>query len=170
MAAPSIANVDAHHARGTARFSLHAAGTHPRATSIREFFGVNGPSGTGSPLESDFLRLFHRLKVPIPVAQYGVPPFGEAWYWLDFAYPDLKVAIEIDSEEWHFGDHEVFEADRARWNQLLCWGWRPITFTSRAKHDPGYVDRTVREVLKAAETQRPCAPGQCRRLLVGEGQ
>jgi hypothetical protein len=123
---------------------------------------------TGSPLEADFLRLFHRLKVPIPVAQYGVPPFGEAWYWLDFAYPDLKVAIEIDSEEWHFGDHEVFEADRARWNQLLCWGWRPITFTSRAKHDPGYVDRTVREVLKAAETQRPCAPGECRRLLVGE--
>jgi hypothetical protein len=120
---------------------------------------------TGSPLEADFLRLFHQLKLPMPVAQYGVPPFGEAWYWLDFAYPDLKVGIEIDSEQWHFGDREVFEADRARWNQLLCWGWRPITFTSLAKHDPAYVDRTVRSVLKVAETQRPCTTTECRRLI-----
>ena len=125
---------------------------------------------TGSPLEADFLRLFHALKLPLPVPQYGVPPFGEAWYSVDFAYPDLKVAIEIDSAQWHFGDREVFEEDRARWNQLLCWGWRTLTFTARAKHDPAYVEEKILSVLKVATTQRPCAPGECRRLLIGDGR
>ena len=42
--------------------------------------------------------------------------------WLDFAYPDLMLAIECQSIRWHLGE-EAFKADMARHRRLSAMGW-----------------------------------------------
>ncbi|MGZ8752026.1 MAG: DUF559 domain-containing protein [Acidimicrobiia bacterium] len=47
---------------------------------------------------------------------------------VDFAYPELRLAIEVDGFEPHTG-LEVFRADRARQNDLVALGWTVLRFT-----------------------------------------
>jgi hypothetical protein len=59
-----------------------------------------------SPLETLFRRVCMRHGVPQPMAQYVVQDLGRFVARLDFAYPELKVAIECQSYEWHSGRQE----------------------------------------------------------------
>ena len=49
--------------------------------------------------------------------------------FLDFAYPDVKLAIEADSFVWHASLTD-WQRDRARNNELVALGWSilPITW------------------------------------------
>ena len=49
---------------------------------------------------------------------------------IDFAYPDLKVAIEVDGYRWHTG-RARWEHDLARRNRVTTLGWRVIHVTDR---------------------------------------
>lgn len=45
---------------------------------------------------------------------------------IDFAYPDRRLAIELDG----FGPHtDRFQHDGTRQNRLGCWGWTGLRFT-----------------------------------------
>ena len=50
-----------------------------------------------------------------------------ARYYLDIAFPDAWLAIEIDGRV--HDRHEAFEHDRARQNDLVLEGWRVLRFT-----------------------------------------
>jgi very-short-patch-repair endonuclease len=50
-------------------------------------------------------------------------------YWLDLAYPDLRLAIEYDGRG-HVGDHQQMEWDATRRRHLEDRGWRIITVTA----------------------------------------
>jgi very-short-patch-repair endonuclease len=50
---------------------------------------------------------------------------------IDLAYPDVKLAIELDGWEFH-GGRTAFDADRARANDLVLAGWTVVRFTSRS--------------------------------------
>lgn len=47
---------------------------------------------------------------------------------LDVAFPDARLAIEVDGWAWH-GDVERFQADRRKQNALVAAGWTVLRFT-----------------------------------------
>ncbi len=49
-------------------------------------------------------------------------------YELDFAFPDRRVAIEVDGWAWHT-DVKAFRNDRQRQNRLVLAGWTVLRFT-----------------------------------------
>jgi len=87
----------------------------------------------GSDLEK---RVFHWLVasgLPEPVRQHKVVVDARTYY-IDLAYPDALLAIEVDGFEFHRG-RTVFDADRVRQNDLVSAGWTVLRFTSRSTRD-----------------------------------
>ncbi len=73
-----------------------------------------------SPQETRLRLLLHRAGVP-PVAQFRVVDRDGFVARVDFAYPELRVAIEYDGL-WH-GERRTFLDDRRRLNRLTAAGW-----------------------------------------------
>lgn len=73
----------------------------------------------GSPAEIDVVRALREAGFGDPVRQFHVP---EAHAWVDLAYPERRVAIELDSFRWHAGK-SPFASDRARGNRIVAAGW-----------------------------------------------
>jgi very-short-patch-repair endonuclease len=78
---------------------------------------------------------------------------GFGRWTIDFAFPDAKLAIEVDG--WaHHSDVDRFRADRDKGNSLVVAGWKLLRFTW---HDlvnrPQYVVAEVRAALLAAEAR-----------------
>lgn len=92
-----------------------------------------GTEPTGSGKETTFRRGLIRRGLPLPVAQYRiVDGSGRFIARPDFAYPELKLAIEIDG-----GGHATLSqrrSDSRRQNRLVVAGWLPLRFpeTDRA--------------------------------------
>ena len=53
---------------------------------------------------------------------------GDVVAYLDIAFPDVLLAIEIDGWAWHT-DPERFQRDRKRQNALVAAGWTVLRFT-----------------------------------------
>ncbi|MFI5053459.1 MAG: endonuclease domain-containing protein, partial [Acidimicrobiia bacterium] len=71
-------------------------------------------------------------------------------YRLDFAWPDVKVALECDSWE-HHGSRVAFGKDRVRLSVLVAGGWRVLTITWEAcRDDPEGVVGWVESALAHA--------------------
>jgi very-short-patch-repair endonuclease len=93
-------------------------------------------------------RLLHEEGIKGWTANYRVEISGYP-YWVDVAFPAVKLAVEIDGREFHEGA-EVFERDRYRQNDLVIAGWRVLRFTVRMLQDrPAIVAATIREALQA---------------------
>jgi very-short-patch-repair endonuclease len=75
-------------------------------------------------------------------------PFGP--WRIDLAFPEQKVAVEVDGWAWHV-DPERFRSDRRKQNALVRAGWDPLRFTW---HDldgrPAAVVEEIRATLRAA--------------------
>ncbi|MDE0699491.1 MAG: hypothetical protein F4Z58_12570 [Acidimicrobiaceae bacterium] len=87
---------------------------------------------SGVPL-SKWSRLVGRLLVdaglPEPVYEHRVlDRFGDLIAQVDLAYPEARVAIELDSIAWHL-NRVSFHNDRARWNAITLERWTPLVFT-----------------------------------------
>ena len=75
---------------------------------------------------------------------------GEFVAQVDLAYPECRVAIELDSKRWHLNSVS-FERDPRRRNALTVVGWTVLTFTwSDYTKRPGQVCTTVATVCAAA--------------------
>ena len=86
--------------------------------------------------------------LPRPVLQYEVVVGGRA-FRLDLAYPDERIAIELDGSV-HLR-RDVWEADHARQNALVLAGWTVLRFTWRDYLDRGpFLVGEVRRALNAA--------------------
>jgi hypothetical protein len=111
-------------------------------------FGRPGRNGTGvlrmaldrlapaaagrppSPLESGLGRIFVRYHLPIPVPEFVAGLRGQ--YRIDFAYPEVLLAMEAQSLAWHDGFQ--LEADQERRNALTECGWTILEFGWRIVH------------------------------------
>lgn len=82
---------------------------------------------TASELEREMSKLFRRENLPQPVRQFEVQlSFGPIH--IDFAYPEISLAIETDSYAYH-GNKRAFDGDRERDAELQALGWGVLRFT-----------------------------------------
>lgn len=126
-------------------FARLAGGGHRRLRSVKEALSFRLPGY--DPGESDpellTLRAIIRAGLPIPVQQHRLTLGGKR-YRIDLAYPELKVAIELQSWSWH-GGREAFDDDKARTADLVADGWRVLEVTTR--HSEADIARWVSGVL-----------------------
>jgi hypothetical protein len=94
-----------------------------------------------SDLESRALRAIARAGLPLPKQQHRMRLGGKP-VRIDLAYPDLKIAIEVDSWMYHGQDRSAFDVDHIRRDELVLLQWTPFTFTS-AMSDEYLVESTA---------------------------
>jgi very-short-patch-repair endonuclease len=93
---------------------------------------------TESEAEHLVLRLIEKHGLPTPVPQFEIRrPDGGLVARVDFAYPDLQIAIEYDSYAHHLGT-EAHDHDGTRRNAVLRAGWYPITATAADLRNGGH--------------------------------
>jgi hypothetical protein len=84
---------------------------------------------TESALEDLFRRVVVGAGLRMPEAQYVLEDGNGGFVCRsDFAYPDRRALIELDSEGFHM-DRETFRADRIKQNRALSLGWKTYRFT-----------------------------------------
>lgn len=104
-----------------------------------------------SPAESWLLLIMVEGGIPMPSLQYSVCDLsGRERYRLDFAWPELKIAVEYDGYEAHEGRAEL---DKARDEDLRRRGWTVVRANASDLKAP---DRLLRAV-RSAFTQRRTA-------------
>lgn len=100
---------------------------------------LSGPDGTVLAIIRDF-------GLPSPVPQWRVVD-GDVVAYLDFAYPEVGLAIEADSEAYHLDLHQ-FRYDPSRQNRLSLLGWRFLRFThAHVTRERGDVARQIASAL-----------------------
>jgi very-short-patch-repair endonuclease len=82
-----------------------------------------------SAMETKLKQLLRRQGLPTPEFQYVIRHEGQFVARVDAAYPELRIAIEYDSYEFHTGKHAIVR-DNDRRNALRDIGWDLITFTA----------------------------------------
>jgi hypothetical protein len=102
-----------------------------------------------SELELFVLRCLIRWGFPEPAPQYSLPWRTPRRGRVDFAFPELRLIIEVDGRKWHT-TMEAFEEDRLRDNLAQLAGWRVIRITYRMLIDrPEDVKRMIGQALAA---------------------
>jgi very-short-patch-repair endonuclease len=88
--------------------------------------GATRPDGL---LEPRLARVLRDHGLPQPVFQYEVRgPSGRLLARVDAAYPDQRLAIEVDGFEVH-GTPSALQHDLERQNRLVAAGWTVLRFT-----------------------------------------
>lgn len=75
-----------------------------------------------SGMESEARLVMHDHGLPRPELQYPIRGRHGAWWRVDFAWPDARVAVEYDSIEWHAGRAAMLR-DKARFAGVQETGW-----------------------------------------------
>ena len=91
---------------------------------------IEGYDPGDSGLELRVLRTIVAAGLPAPVQQHDVTVAGRS-YRIDLAYPEQKLAIEVDGFEPH-RHRSAFDRGRARANDLVVAGWTVLRFTSES--------------------------------------
>ncbi|MEX2256153.1 MAG: hypothetical protein WEC34_12000 [Acidimicrobiia bacterium] len=81
-----------------------------------------------SEMETRLLQVLRRCGLPDPVLQLEIQMNGSFVARVDAAYPQWRVAIEYDSDQWH-GSVEERQRDSSRRNRIFAAGWTPVTAT-----------------------------------------
>jgi len=119
---------------------------HRGAGVLRKLLEARGRDArpTESAAETLCRRIIRKFRLPPAELQYRVRVAGR-WRRLDFAYPALKLGIEVDGKEEHM---KSFEDDHDREALLMIDGWTILRFTWRqVRHRPEIVAERVRRVL-----------------------
>ena len=99
-----------------------------------------------------FLRLVKQAGLPKPEAEYKFHPTRK-WRF-DFAWPGLKLAVEVDGGTWAGGRHsrgQGYEDDCVKLNEAVLAGWRVLRVTPAMIHD----GRAVDAILFALDHPQP---------------
>lgn len=108
-----------------------------------------GEEVSDSALERAFMRLWRRSTLPEPTSQHEI--FDEVGFIarVDYAYPERRIAIELDSKKFHLTG-VAFEEDPRKRNRLKLAGWLVLEFTWRMIiEQPMTVLRQIERALAA---------------------
>ncbi len=97
-----------------------------------------------SELELEVQEALLAAGLPAAAQQYPVVLPNDRIAYLDLAYPDCRLDIEIDHSEWHATPSAV-ERDKARDLGLALLGWERLRFTERA------IERRLRVLIATVE-------------------
>lgn len=112
-----------------------------------------GDKPADSVLEPRAAPIFALVGGPRPVFQHEVS-IGGRRFRLDFAYPDLKIAVEFDGLVAH-ATAAALQADLRRQNALLAAGWLVLRFTwDDVVRRP---DRVALEISRVVAARRAAA-------------
>ena len=109
------------------------------------------PRPTHSILEVEFVQLTRDFYLPQPESQFPIELRPGLTIHIDFAYPNEKLAIEIDSVRWHSGIRAI-RRDNERQNLLVALGWRVLRFEW---NDVLFRPEWVAAQIEAALRERP---------------
>jgi len=113
------------------RWALGARGTprHEGSRVLRHFVEARGPRYVPpeSELEGQLFTVLRAGDLPAGVRQYEIWD-GRRWRRFDLAYPNQRLAVEVDGWERH-GTRSSFQDDRARDRALQLRGWRVLRYT-----------------------------------------
>lgn len=102
---------------------------------------------THSEFEALVAKIIDQSSLPAPRRQYEVYEGERFIARVDFAYPELKLAIEADSYTWHSGKQE-WKRDILRRNDLRVVGWEVYeVIWDRLKARPGVIIRDIGQLL-----------------------
>lgn len=114
------------------QWRLGAIGTRGRkgAAILRDLLvdRFAATSVTESPLEVRLGRLLRTSNLPSPRIQHEVVANGRVVARCDYAYPDVRLAIEADGYAFHSGKVS-WQRDLSRRSSLAALGWRVIHVT-----------------------------------------
>jgi len=100
-----------------------------------------------SLLERRFIDLTTRHGIPAPSLQHEVWHAGRFVARIDAAYPERKLAIEVDGYVAH-ASPDAFQRDRTRQNRLVALGWTVLRFTwADVVHRPAAVAAQILEAI-----------------------
>ena len=99
--------------------------------------------------EARMARLLAIQELPPAVPEYEVwNDVGAFVARVDFAYPELRLAIEVDGYSAH-SSVDAFRRDRTRQNALVAAGWTVLRFTwTEVNGNSPHVGRTIRATLR----------------------
>lgn len=100
---------------------------HPGRIRLARRLAARGVTGAPAPsvLESRTARLLAGIGLPAPKAELVWGP--QRRYRLDFAYPELKLVVEVDGFAFHFTpEHQRW--DNRRSNSLSAAGWTVLRY------------------------------------------
>jgi hypothetical protein len=107
-----------------------------------------------SDLEVRVIEEIVRQGLPHPVPQYPMVLPGGRNIVVDFAWPSVKVAVEVDHPTWHDGRLDA-HADKGRDRKLTTIGWTPariidIDVNGGLREAVADIGRIVQRLSKAA--------------------
>ena len=107
-----------------------------------------------SVLERRMLRLLAAAGLPEPHCQVRVPRADGRVAFLDFAYLQVRLGIELDGHAWHATARQR-QRDHERQNQVVITDWTILRFTFEdVSRRPDYVTTLVRRALVAGASRR----------------
>jgi very-short-patch-repair endonuclease len=113
-----------------------------------------GRAAADGQLEPRMARLLRKAALPAAIYHFEVrDAAGRLLAEVDFAYPELRLAIEVDGWSIH-GTPRAMGKDFIRQNGLVPYGWHVLRFTwDQVVRKPDYVAATIaaaRSALAAA--------------------
>jgi hypothetical protein len=93
---------------------------------------------TDSPGEIDIIDVINRAGLPLPVPQLRIPLSQTDTAVPDFAYPDRKIAIEVQSWRWHGGPAK-HDDDARRALALAALGWIVLPVLSKRGNERHFI-------------------------------
>ncbi len=99
----------------------------PGGPTLRTLLAARSPGrrATESEMETRLVQALRANGLPEPVVQYEIWQGTTFIGRVDAAYPDAKIALEYDSDEFHSG-RIATARDRARRHRLIAAGWLPV--------------------------------------------
>lgn len=84
--------------------------------------------GLDSHLERLLKRVIKKSNLPAPSIHFKLRIRNDEPCEVDFAYPELLIALEADGWAFH-SDPDAFQRDREKWRELQKIGWIVLCFT-----------------------------------------
>ncbi len=106
---------------------------HPNRPGARTMLAVIGSrpawrAALQSDLEVKVLEEMSRQGLPIPATQFAMQLPGGRHIAIDFAWPSVRLAVEVDHPAWHDGAADS-HADKGRDRKLTTIGWTSTRIT-----------------------------------------
>jgi hypothetical protein len=98
----------------------------PGGPTLRQLLAARGVRPpTESVMETRLVQALRAGGLPEPERQYEIWSGGAFIARVDLAYPEARIAVEYDSDEFHTGRNATAR-DRSRRHALVAAGWLPI--------------------------------------------